>query len=74
MRRYYTSYRSHARSVRSMASQVTNNVPGTDTFGTAFKMVTIAGLIGLGIFHPAAVNRVLTKATATVRTIITGGK
>jgi hypothetical protein len=51
---------------------VAAQVPGTDTFGTVFKMLSIAGLIGLGILHPGAVKGVLDKATATIKTVITG--
>jgi hypothetical protein len=35
-------------------------------------MLSIAGLIGLGILHPGAVKGVLDKATATIKTVITG--
>jgi hypothetical protein len=46
--------------------------PGTDTFGTVFKMLSMAGLIGLGILHPGAVKGVLDKATSVIKTVITG--
>jgi hypothetical protein len=49
-------------------------VPGTDTFGTAFKMLSIAGLIGLGITHPEMVKTALDAATGVIRTVVTGVK
>jgi hypothetical protein len=58
--------------VRAPARAVAAQIPGTDTFGTVFKMISIAGLIGLGILHPAAVKGVLDKATSVIKTVITG--
>lgn len=60
------------RQTRTVTTRVGAQVPGTDTFGTVFKMLSIAGLIGLGILHPGAVKGVLDKATSVIKTVITG--
>ena len=48
-------------------------MPGTDTFGTVFKLLSIAGLIGLGIMHPEMVAKALTGATSVITNVIKGG-
>ena len=71
-RRYVGAYRQGAARARVVGARTTQALPGTDTFGTVFKMLSIAGLLGLGILHPEMVSSVLTKATGVIRTIITG--
>jgi hypothetical protein len=71
-RRYGQNYTKAAARVRAPARAVAAATPGTDTFGTVFKMLSMAGLIGLGILHPGAVKGVLDKATSVIKTVITG--
>jgi hypothetical protein len=51
---------------------VTQALPGTDTFGTVFKMLSVAGLIGLGVMHPEFVRTALDAGTKVIRTVVTG--
>lgn len=72
VRRYGQNYAKAQARVRAPARAVAQATPGTDTFGTVFKVLSMAGLIGLGILHPGAVKGVLDKATAVIKTVITG--
>jgi hypothetical protein len=46
--------------------------PGTDTVGSVFKMLSLAGIVGLAVFNPTAVTGLLQNGVKTIRTIISG--
>ena len=71
-KRYGRNYGAAAKRARSAGRAVTQAAPGTDTFGDVFKMLSIAGLIGLGVTHPQMVRNALDAATRVIRTVVTG--